>query len=208
MRTALVCAWGICRDPGSPWSGSHRIAPHPRCFACDGLIGRQRNCHLRRPQKPAYVAKKSRFGTQCVGRSWCYVCALDGHIGGVCRRGGRPGVGGNALDELHSSAVRCNCADSGNGTTLLRLCALPDLLAHSLIDHSVRCEEPRRPHTGAYSTTRPQATSDAPPAFPSQCPSGMVFSRMTKTVSPTIQYRFITPPKNSSAIKNQQHPRQ
>ena len=46
----------------------------------------------------------------------------------------------------------------------------------------------------------PQMTNATPVTRASQWPSGMVFSSNTKTAMPTIQYRFITPPKNSNAV--------
>ena len=39
-------------------------------------------------------------------------------------------------------------------------------------------------------------------------PAGTVFSNNTNSAKPTIHQRFITPPKNSSPIRNQQQPTQ
>ena len=47
-----------------------------------------------------------------------------------------------------------------------------------------------------------------PKIFPNIMPFSCSFSIATKIMSPTIQYKFIMPPKKSNPIRNQQHPTQ
>ena len=64
------------------------------------------------------------------------------------------------------------------------------------------------PLAAPASISAPQAAKQTPAIRPNQWPIGIVFSNRTKSASPAIQNRFMMPPKNSRAIRNQQQPRQ
>ena len=84
------------------------------------------------------------------------------------------------------------------------------------VQHHVAMPEPHgQPYACEYlrlshrtGDNAPQAIKTTPVARPNQCPFGSVFSSKTNAARPTIQYRFITPPKNKSVIRNQQQPKQ
>ena len=57
-------------------------------------------------------------------------------------------------------------------------------------------------------TIMPQTATIPPITRPPIAPKGTTFSKRTKSVSPPIHHRLITPPKKITPIRIQQHPRQ
>src|SRR5258706_10717570 len=54
----------------------------------------------------------------------------------------------------------------------------------------------------------PQATSNTPAILPIHIPLGTTFSSSTKPAMAATHHMFITPATNTSALRNQQQPRQ
>ena len=89
--------------------------------------------------------------------------------------------------------------------------SLVDRSRHSRPEPSTDGRDPKfgfRDQTAAHPSSSPTAIRTQPASRAPPPGTGTSFSTSTKSVSPAIHGRLITPPKKSNPIKTQQHPRQ